>query len=203
MKKVCLVIGAGAGIGGNVGKRFAAEGYHAVLCRRSDQYGLDRMVSEIRSSGGSAEGVLLNAVEPDAIEDLVARTEKNAGPIDTVIFNLGAQIGNRTLEQTTYKAFEQCWQIATFSLFRLAKSICPLMVERGGGNILVTSATAAVRGNAGQHAHATAVGGRHGGSRIQDQCNIAKVRCTEEVESTISFFITITVCEKEIHDIEK
>lgn len=160
MKKVCLVIGAGAGIGGNVGKRFAAEGYHAVLCRRSDQDGLDRMVSEIRSSGGSAEGVLLNAVEPDAIEDLVARTEKNAGPIDTVIFNLGAQIGNRTLEQTTYKAFEQCWQIATFSLFRLAKSICPLMVERGGGNILVTSATAAVRGNAGQHAHATAVGGR-------------------------------------------
>ncbi|MCG8577414.1 MAG: SDR family NAD(P)-dependent oxidoreductase, partial [Flavobacteriales bacterium] len=141
MKKVCLVIGAGAGIGGNVGKRFAAEGYHTVLCRRRDKEGLDRMVSEIEAAGGSAKGVILNAVEPDAIEDLVARTEREAGPIDTVIFNLGAQIGNRTLEETTYKAFEQCWQIASMSLFRLAKSVCPLMVERGGGNILVTSAT--------------------------------------------------------------
>ena len=35
--KVCLVIGAGAGIGGNVARRFAREGYHAVLCRRSDE----------------------------------------------------------------------------------------------------------------------------------------------------------------------
>ena len=39
MKPVCLVIGAGAGIGGNVGARFAREGYHAVLCRRSDEEG--------------------------------------------------------------------------------------------------------------------------------------------------------------------
>jgi len=34
------------------------------------------------------------------------------------------------------------------------------MEERGGGTILVTSATAAVRGNAGQHSHAAAMGGR-------------------------------------------
>ena len=33
MKPVCMVIGAGGGIGGNVGKRFAREGYHSVLCR--------------------------------------------------------------------------------------------------------------------------------------------------------------------------
>ena len=40
MKPVCLVIGAGAGIGGTVGRRFAKEGYHSVLCRRSDEEGL-------------------------------------------------------------------------------------------------------------------------------------------------------------------
>ena len=41
MKKVCLVIGAGAGIGGSVGRKFAQEGYHAALCRRSDEEGLE------------------------------------------------------------------------------------------------------------------------------------------------------------------
>ena len=41
MKPVCLIIGAGAGIGGNVGRKFAQEGFHAVLCRRSDEAGLN------------------------------------------------------------------------------------------------------------------------------------------------------------------
>ena len=54
MKPVCLVMGAGAGIGGSVGRRFALEGYHAVLCRRSDQEGLDKLVAGIESEGGSA-----------------------------------------------------------------------------------------------------------------------------------------------------
>ena len=51
MKPVCLVIGAGAGIGGSVARRFAAEGYHACLCRRSDEEGLhiltDRQVHRV------------------------------------------------------------------------------------------------------------------------------------------------------------
>ncbi len=160
MKPVCLVIGAGAGIGGNVGMRFAREGYHAVLCRRSDTEGLRTMVEGIESEGGSASGYLLNAVEPDSIEERVAAVEAEIGPIEVVVFNLGAQIGDRALGDTTYKAFELGWRMATFGLFRAASAVCPHMEKRGKGTILVTSATAAVRGNAGQHSHAAAMGGR-------------------------------------------
>ncbi len=160
MKKVCLVVGAGAGIGGTVGKKFAIEGYHAALCRRSDEKGLSSLVSHIESTGGSASGHLLNAAEEGAIETLVDQVEQEIGPIEVVLFNLGAQIGNRSLEQTSLKMFALGWQIATFALFRLAKSVIPKMAERGGGTLLVTSATAAVRGNAGQHSHAAAMGGR-------------------------------------------
>lgn len=159
-KPVCLVIGAGAGIGGNVARRFAQEGYHAVLCRRSDKEGLDKLVSGIKSEGGSASGFLLNAVEPDSIEECVATVEAEVGQIEVVLFNLGAQIGDRALADTSYKAFEMGWRLATFGLFRLASAVCPLMQERGKGTILVTSATAAVRGNSGQHSHAAAMGGR-------------------------------------------
>jgi len=121
-RKTCLVIGAGAGIGGHVAAKFADEGYHAVLCRRSDQAGLDTLVARIEATGG--------------------------------------QIGNRPLHVTTYKQFELGWRMATFGLFRLAKSVIPHMLERGHGTILVTSATAAMRGNAGQHSHAAAMAGR-------------------------------------------
>ena len=92
MKPVCLVIGAGAGIGGTVGTRFAAEGYHTVLCRRTDQEGLDRLVQGIEAAGGSASGFLLNAVDQDSIEERIHAIEKDIGGIDVVVFNLGAQI---------------------------------------------------------------------------------------------------------------
>ena len=116
MKPVCLVIGAGAGIGGNVAKKFATEGYHSVLCRRTDQEGLDRMVSEIESSGGSASGYLLNAVDENSIEERITEIEKNVGGIDTVIFNLGAQIGDRSLENTSYKALRWAgvWRVSRY-----------------------------------------------------------------------------------------
>ena len=160
MKPVCLVIGAGAGIGGNVGKRFAAGGYHTVLCRRSDEAGLHSLVAEIEAAGGTASGYLLNAVEEGSIEARIAAIEEDIGPIEVVVYNLGAQIGDRALEDTSYKAFEMGWQLATFGLFRTAKTVCPKMEARGKGVILVTSATAALRGNAGQHSHAAAMGGR-------------------------------------------
>ena len=157
MEKVCLVIGAGAGIGGTVGARFASGGYHAVLCRRSDAEGLDRLVDGIRTEGGKATGRMLNVVEPDAIEALIDEVERDIGPIQTLIFNIGAQVGDRSTSETTLKVFERCGRMATFGLFRATQTVCPLMVARGGGAILVTASTAAMRGNPGQHAHASAM----------------------------------------------
>lgn len=159
-KPVFLVIGAGAGIGGHAAARFAAGGYHAVLARRSDEEGLQRLVSQIEDAGGSASGALLNATDDESIEDLVERTEADIGPITATLYNLGAQIGNRSLENTPHKAFELGWRLGTFGVFRLAHAVIPKMVERNEGAFLVTSATAAVRGNAGQHSHAAAMGGR-------------------------------------------
>jgi NAD(P)-dependent dehydrogenase (short-subunit alcohol dehydrogenase family) len=159
-KPVCLILGAGAGIGGHVAKRFAREGYHACLARRSDQAGLEKLVAEIEAEGGSASGCLLNAVEEGSIEQRVIHIEAQVGPIAVAVFNLGAQIGDRGLASTTLKQFEMGWRMATFGLFRLAQVLFPYMEQRGKGALLVTSATAAMRGNAGQHSHAAAMGGR-------------------------------------------
>ena len=160
MNPVCLVIGAGAGIGGHVGKRFAREGFHIALCRRTDQQGLDRLVAEIEGNGGAASGYLLDAVKENTIEERIAAIEAKTGPIEVVLYNLGAQIGDRPLENTPLKTFELGWRMGTFGLFRVASAVCPLMAARGRGTVLVTSATAAMRGNAGQHSHAAAMGGR-------------------------------------------
>jgi len=143
-----------------VAKRFAGQGYHACLCRRGDGEGLDRSVKEIEAAGGSASGFLFDAAVDDALETMVEEVEDKVGPIQVALYNLGAQIGNRDLASTSLKQFELGWRLGTFGLFKLSKSLLPRMAERGSGTLLVTSSTSAVRGNAGQHSHAAAMGGR-------------------------------------------
>jgi Dehydrogenases with different specificities (related to short-chain alcohol dehydrogenases) len=103
MKPVCLVLGAGAGIGGTVAAKFAKEGYHSYLCRRSDKEGLDRLIANIEENGGKASGSLLNAVDDNVLEDLIVSIERDIGPIEVLIYNLGAQTGMKLLHQTTHK----------------------------------------------------------------------------------------------------
>ncbi len=160
MKPVCLVLGAGAGIGGNVAKKFANEGFHVCICRRSDQDGLNSLLRKIEDNGGSASGFLIDVIKDNVIEDLIENIEANIGSIDVVVYNLGAQTGMKLLHETTLREFEWGWKVANLGLFRLAKSICPIMEKRKKGTILVTSATAAMRGNKNQHSHTSAMGGR-------------------------------------------
>ena len=104
-KPVCLILGAGAGMVGHVAKRFAREGYHACLARRSDKAGLDPLVAEIEAEGGSATGFMLDAaVEDGSIEQRVQHIEADIGPIGVAVFNLGAQIGDLGLRHTAQDA---------------------------------------------------------------------------------------------------
>ncbi|MDG1062256.1 MAG: SDR family NAD(P)-dependent oxidoreductase [SAR86 cluster bacterium] len=160
MKPVCLVLGAGAGIGGTVAAKFASEGFHACLCRRSDQDGLDRLIANIEEQGGTANGYLVDAIEENALEKLILKVEKDIGPIEVLVYNLGAQSGMKLLHETSLKEFEWGWKMADLGLFRVAKVLMPIMEERRSGTFLVTSATAAMRGNKNQHSHAAAMGGR-------------------------------------------
>jgi NADP-dependent 3-hydroxy acid dehydrogenase YdfG len=160
MKPICLVLGAGAGIGGTVAKKFAKEGFHSCLCRRSDQKGLDQLVSDIEQEGGSATGYLINAIEDNVLEELILKIEQDIGPIEVLVYNLGAQTGMKLLNETSLKEFEWGWRMADLGLFRVAKVLMPIMEDRNVGTFLVTSATAAMRGNKNQHSHAAAMGGR-------------------------------------------
>jgi NAD(P)-dependent dehydrogenase (short-subunit alcohol dehydrogenase family) len=159
-KKVCLIIGAGAGIGGAITKKFASEGYHVCFARRSDQNALMNMEKDLKSCGYSASGHILDVTKEDTIEELVGKIEQKIGSIHTAVYNVGAQIGNRSLEDTKLKSFELGWKLGTFGLYRLAKNLLPFMAARGAGNLLVTGATASVRGNSGQHSHAATMASR-------------------------------------------
>ena len=64
------------------------------------------------------------------------------------------------MDKTSYRIFEPAWRMGTPGAFAIAKEVSPHMISRGGGTIVYTSSTSAVRGNPGQHAHTALLGGR-------------------------------------------
>ena len=158
---VCLVIGAGSGVGGNVAKVFAENGMTTALVRR-DRIKLGELVDEITASGGRAVAFGgVDITKECQVKSLIDRVETELGPIEAVVYNIGAQIGSLPLASTDAWKFKRSWELGALGAFLVARAVAPLMARRArGGTMIFTSSTAAFRGNAGQAAHAAAMGAR-------------------------------------------
>ncbi|MDM0082234.1 SDR family oxidoreductase [Variovorax sp. J31P179] len=144
--KVALVIGAGDATGGAIAARFAREGYIACLTRRSADK-LQPTVDAIRAAGGQAFGFSSDARKEEDVIALVEQVEREHGPIEVMVFNIGANVPSSILEETARKYFK-IWEMACFSGFLNGREVAKRMVTRGRGTILFTGATAGLRGAA-------------------------------------------------------
>ena len=72
--RTAIISGVGPleGLGAQLGVRFAKEGLHVLMAGRTEQK-LDAVVAAIKAEGGSAEGVIADATDEAATEDLFAR----------------------------------------------------------------------------------------------------------------------------------
>lgn len=152
--KVVLVIGAGDATGGAIAKRFAREGYIACVTRRSADK-LQTLVDEIRAEGGQAFGFGSDARKEEEVNALVEQIERDIGPIEAFVFNIGANVPCSILDETPRKYFK-IWEMACFAGFLTSQAVAKRMVTRERGTLLFTGATAGLRGAAGFAAFAGA-----------------------------------------------
>jgi len=144
--RVALVIGAGDSTGAAIARRFAKEGYIACVTRR----GADKLASLVKSiedAGGRAYGFGSDARKEDEVIALINQIERDVGPIEVLVFNIGANVPCSILEETARKYFK-IWEMACFSGFLNVREVAKRMVLRGHGTILFTGATAGLRGSA-------------------------------------------------------
>lgn len=146
MQKAALVIGAGDATGGAIARRFAREGFAACAVRRSVDK-LQPLLEQIRAAGGAAHGFGTDARKEEEVQALVAGIEADIGPIEVLVFNIGANVPSSILDETARKYFK-VWEMACFAGFLSAREVARRMVERGRGTILFTGATASMRGGA-------------------------------------------------------
>ena len=157
-KKVCLVIGAGDATGGAVAKRFASEGYVACVTRRTLDK-LQPLLDDIHKAGGVAHGFGSDARKEDEVIALIDHIESSIGPIDVLVFNIGANSPNSILTETA-RRYTKMWEMACLAGFLNGREVAKRMVSREKdtdqetsgishrGTIIFTGATASLRGSA-------------------------------------------------------
>ena len=153
-KKAVLVIGAGDATGGAIARRFAREGYAAVIVRR-DAENLKELTDQIVAEGGEAHPFGVDARKEDQVVDLFARIEAEIAPLEAVVFNIGANV-NFGIVETTARVYTKVWEMAAFAGFLTGREAAKHMLPRGRGTILFTGATASLRGGKGFSAFAGA-----------------------------------------------
>ena len=158
-KDVCLVIGAGEGVGGAIARAFAAAGHPVVITRRArnlDQ--LETLAADIRAAGGTAYPFGVDARSEEETVALFDNIEANIGPIGIVIFNIGANV-HFGIRETTARVFTKVWEMACFAGFLAGREAARVMGPRKRGTIIFTGATASTRGGKGFSAFASAKAG--------------------------------------------
>src|SRR5271163_1836271 len=147
------VIGTGDYIGGEIAKKFAAEGFTVFAGRRNGEK-LEPLVKEVQEAGGTIFGRSLDARKEDEVAAFLNDADKHA-PLEVTIFNVGANVNFPILE-TTDRVFRKVWEMACWAGFLAGRESARLMVPRGQGNIFFTGATASLRGGSGFAAFASA-----------------------------------------------
>src|SRR5580693_7068950 len=150
------VVGAGDFIGGEIARKFAAEGFTVFVGRRQGEK-LAPLVREIEAAGGKVFGRPLDARKEAEIVSFLGDADKHA-PLEICVFNIGANV-NFPIVDTTERVFRKVWEMACYSGFLAGREAARLMLPRGQGAIFFTGATASLRGGVGYAAFASAKAG--------------------------------------------
>jgi NAD(P)-dependent dehydrogenase (short-subunit alcohol dehydrogenase family) len=102
---------------------------------------------EIEGGRGTALSVSADATDPDSVARAFERVRGELGDPEVFVYNAGAfQMGG--ILDLSPEQFDECFRANCAGAFYAAQQVLPAMVEAGGGTVLLTGASAALRGKA-------------------------------------------------------
>lgn len=139
---VCVVVGAGPGTGAAIGARFAKAGYAVALCARDHT-----RVQALAAGISGARAYALDVQDIAAPQRVLGAIRQDLGPVRVLAYNAGAG-SFANFEDATVDQLQHDWEVNARGLFTCAKAALADLRDTGG-SIVVTGATAALRGGAG------------------------------------------------------
>jgi len=144
MAPTAVIAGVGPGLGESIARKFSTEGCRVALFARSAGY-IEELADDLP---GAALAVRTDLTDVEAIRAGFERVRAELGPVD-VLVNHASAASWTGLMDTSLDSFEQSWAVNGRGAFVCSKAAVGDMLETGGGTVLFTGATSAVRSRGG------------------------------------------------------
>jgi NAD(P)-dependent dehydrogenase (short-subunit alcohol dehydrogenase family) len=142
-----LITGATSGIGRATANKLAQLGIHVLIVGRDRERG-EKVIAEIRASGGKADFILFDLRDASSAREVARRAIELAGHVDILINNVGIFPFGPT-EKTTEEEFDRVYSLNVKVPYFLVAELAPLMAKRGKGAIVNVSTMVADYGVSG------------------------------------------------------
>jgi NAD(P)-dependent dehydrogenase (short-subunit alcohol dehydrogenase family) len=139
--KIAIVTGASRGIGRAIAETFAREGARVVICGRKQET-LDEAAREI---GSSVKPIACHVGRADQIENMLAITAREFGPVDILVNNAATNISFGPCLEIDEAQFDKMIEVNLKSAFRLIRAVAPGMCARGHGSLINIASIAGLR----------------------------------------------------------
>ncbi|OKB68495.1 3-oxoacyl-ACP reductase [Serratia marcescens] len=158
--KIVLVTGASRGIGRAIAETFVARGAKVIGTATSES-GAEAISGYL---GASGKGFMLNVVDAQSIDSVLASIRAEFGEIDILVNNAGITRDNLLMRMKDDE-WEDILDTNLTSVFRLSKAVMRAMMKKRFGRIITIGSVVGTMGNAGQANYAAAKAGLIGFSK--------------------------------------
>jgi uncharacterized protein len=137
-RNLALVTGASSGIGRELAKQFAQNGFDLIVAAEDE---LEGAVTELQSLGATVDGVRVDLAAPEGVEELWRRVAETGRPLDAAALNAGVGAGGAFVDIDLEKQLNIV-DLNCRSTVHLAHLVLRDMVARNRGRVLFTSSIA-------------------------------------------------------------
>lgn len=132
--KVLLVTGSSRGIGAEICRKAAADGWKVCINYAQSADEADRVVAQIREQGGIAIALQANVADEAQVVTLFERIDLELGPITGLVNNAGINGGGSRVDEMDVAVSRQVFEVNVLGAFICAKHAIKRMAKRYGGN---------------------------------------------------------------------
>lgn len=145
--KVCVITGAGRGIGRSAAELFAREGATIILAEINEAAGI-QAEQAIRRQGGEARFIPADISRESDVQSLFETVDHAFGRLDVLYNNASVFIrqADGPVTAITAETWDKIIAINLRGLFLCCKYAVPLLIRNGGGSVINTASSAAVMG---------------------------------------------------------
>jgi NAD(P)-dependent dehydrogenase (short-subunit alcohol dehydrogenase family) len=143
--KVLLVTGSSRGIGAEISRQAAADGWKVCINYANSEDEADQVVAQIRDAGGIAIALQANVANEDEVITLFERIDLELGPVTGLVNNAGTNGGGTRVDEIDVEVSRQVFEVNVLGAFICAKHAIKRMAKRHGGNggVIVNVSSAA------------------------------------------------------------